>query len=153
MTTANATVLTCPSCGAKNRVPLQKVEQGLKPVCGRCKQPLPAVGTQPFTVTDATFAAEVEASTLPVLVDAWAAWCGPCRAIAPIVEQLAAELAGRVRVGKLNVDENPHTSQRFALRSIPTLLIFKGGREIDRIVGAAPKAQITQRLEQALAKA
>ncbi|HLF11147.1 MAG TPA: thioredoxin TrxC [Gammaproteobacteria bacterium] len=145
-------LITCPSCGAKNRVPLQKLEQGLKPVCGSCKKPLP-IGNKPLTVTDATFSAEVERSPLPVLVDAWAAWCGPCRAIAPIVEELAAELSGRVRVAKLNVDENPITAGRFALRSIPTLLIFKDGREIDRIIGAQPKLQITQQLERALAQA
>ena len=145
-------LITCPSCGAKNRVPPQKLEQGLKPVCGSCKKALP-IGNKPLTVTDATFSAEVERSPLPVLVDAWAAWCGPCRAIAPIVEELATELGGRVRVAKLNVDENPVTAERFALRSIPTLLIFKDGREIDRIIGAQPKLQITQQLERALAQA
>jgi thioredoxin 2 len=142
-------LIDCPSCGARNRVPLAKLEAGRNPVCGKCKRPLPVV-TAPMTVSDDTFAAAVEQSPLPVLVDAWAAWCGPCRAIAPIVDELATELAGRVRVAKLNVDENPLTSQRFALRSIPTLLLFKEGREVDRIVGAQPKAQIRQRLERAL---
>jgi thioredoxin 2 len=142
-------LIDCPSCGARNRVPLAKLAAGRNPVCGKCKRPLPA-GTAPMTVSDDTFAAAVEQSPLPVLVDAWAAWCGPCRAIAPIVDELATELAGRVRVAKLNVDENPLTSQRFALRSIPTLLLFKEGREVDRIVGAQPKAQIRQRLERAL---
>lgn len=104
----------------------------------------------PIAVSDATFRAEVEQSPLPVLVDAWAPWCGPCRALAPVVEQLALELAGRVRVAKLNVDENPDTAARFGLRSIPTLLVLAGGREIDRMVGALPKAEIARRLERAL---
>src|SRR5262245_5405809 len=96
----------CPACGATNRVPRDKINQGLEPVCGRCKTPL-FVSTKPVTVTDATFVDEVERSPLPVLLDMWAAWCGPCQMMAPMVDELAAEMAGRVRVAKLNVDENP----------------------------------------------
>jgi thioredoxin len=102
------------------------------------------------TVTDATFAAEVERSPLPVLVDAWAPWCGPCRTIAPMVDELAAELAGRVRVAKLNVDENPATASRFGLRSIPTLLVVRGGREVDRMIGVRSKGEIASRLQRLL---
>jgi thioredoxin len=132
-------------------VPRAKLAAELKPVCGRCKHALPiADSAAPLTVTDATFAAEVERSPLPVLLDAWAPWCGPCRAIAPAVAELAAELAGRVRVAKLNVDENTQTAARFDIRSIPTLLVLAGGREVDRIVGAQPKAAIRARLERAL---
>ena len=80
----------------------------------------------------------------------WARWCGPCRMVAPVIEELAKEMAGRVRIGKLNVDENPATAARFGVQSIPTLLVLARGREIDRIVGAQPKAAIVQRLEQAL---
>ena len=141
----------CPHCGAQNRVPLAKLEQGLKAKCGRCKQALPAPSAAvPLVVTDATFAAEVERSPLPVLVDAWAAWCGPCRMIAPAIDELAAELEGRVRVAKLNVDENPATASRFDIRSIPTLLVFAGGREVERIVGAQPKTAIRARLDRFL---
>ena len=104
-----------------------------------------------MTVTDANFSATVEGSPLPVLLDAWAAWCGPCQAIAPVVDQLAAEMAGRVRVGKLNVDENPRTAARFNLRSIPTLLLIKEGREIDRIIGVQPKSEIARRLARVVA--
>jgi thioredoxin 2 len=141
--------IDCPSCGTKNRVPLSKIAQGLQPRCGRCKEPL-HLDNKPVTVTDRTFASAVERSPLPVLLDMWAPWCGPCRMVAPIIEELAQQMAGRVRVGKLNVDENPATAARFSVQSIPTLLVLDRGREIDRIVGAQPKAAIAQRLEQVL---
>lgn len=143
--TAETRMIRCPACGATNRVPLDKLARGLEPVCGRCHRPLP-VGAKPVTVTDATFAVDVERSPLPVVVDMWAEWCGPCRMIAPVLEELAAEMAGRVRVAKLNVDENPETAARFGVRSIPTLLVMKDGREIDRIVGVQPKTEIVRRL-------
>jgi thioredoxin len=104
-----------------------------------------------MVVTDATFAADVERSPLPVLVDLWAPWCGPCRTVAPVLEELAGEMAGRLRVAKLNVDENPATAARFGVSSIPTLLLLKVGREIDRIVGAQPKPEIARRVERAIA--
>jgi thioredoxin 2 len=145
------TTIRCGSCGATNRVPRDKLAQGLLPKCGRCKHPLQDAVAAPLIVTDATFAAEVERSPLPVLVDAWAAWCGPCRMIAPSIDELAADLAGQVRVAKLNVDENPATASRFDIRSIPTLLVMAGGREVDRIVGAQPKHAIRARLERVIA--
>ncbi len=106
---------------------------------------------RPQPVTDASFAQDVERSPVPVLVDAWAPWCGPCHMIAPVVDQLAGEWAGRVRVVTLNVDENPQTAARFGLRSIPTLLVMKNGREVDRLVGVQPKHEIARRLERAVA--
>jgi len=142
-------MIGCPACGATNRVPGDKIAEGRAPVCGKCKAPLPVGKPQP--VTDATFAQDVEGSPVPVLVDAWAPWCGPCHMIAPVIDQLAAELAGRVRVVKLNVDDNPRTAERFDLRSIPTLLVLKGGREVDRLVGVQPKQEIARRLERAIA--
>jgi thioredoxin 2 len=138
-------IIRCAACGAQNRAGIDKLRQGLEPVCGKCKAPLAV--RQPVTVTDATFASEVEQSTLPVLVDLWAQWCGPCRAIAPTLDQLAGEMAGRLRVAKLNIDENPATTSRFGVQSIPLMLIFKGGREVDRIVGAVPKTEILRHLQ------
>jgi thioredoxin 2 len=149
MKMTEASLIHCPACGADNRVPREKIAAGLQPRCGRCKNPLPADG-KPVIVTDANFAAEIERSSLPALLDMWAPWCGPCRMIAPVIDQLAAEMAGRLRVGKLNVDENPVTAQRFDIRGIPALLILKQGREIDRIVGVQPKSEIVKRLERAI---
>ena len=148
---ADKQVIRCPVCGANNRGDPNKVAHGNEPVCGRCKAPLP-VSNKPFVVTDATFAAEVERSPVPVLLDLWAPWCGPCRIIAPVLEELAAEMAGRVRIAKLNVDENQMTAGRFNVRSIPTLLVFKSGKEVDRLVGVAPKTELRQRLERAIAQ-
>jgi thioredoxin 2 len=141
--------IRCPSCDAINRVPLDKLRLGLQPVCGRCKTPLPA-DNKPVIVTDATFSTQAERSPLPILLDLWAPWCGPCRALAPVIEELARDLAGRVKVVKLNVDENPATAARFHVQSVPTLLVLRDGKELARIVGALPKAEIVRRLERAL---
>jgi thioredoxin 2 len=147
---ADPHLIRCPVCGATNRVPREKIKQGLEPVCGRCKTPL-SVSNKPISVTDATFTVDVEQSPEPVLLDVWAEWCGPCKMIAPVIEELAEEMRGRVRVAKLDADRNPMTASRFNVRSIPTLLILKGGREIDRIVGVQPKSEIVRRLERAIA--
>jgi thioredoxin len=101
-------------------------------------------------VTDDTFAAEVEQSPTPVLVDLWADWCGPCHMLAPTIDQLSSEMAGRLKVVKLNIDENPRTADRFGVRSIPTLLVLKGGRVVDRLIGVQPKMEIVRRLEDVL---
>jgi len=135
----------CPECGANNRVSTEKTANGLAPVCGRCKKPLPE-SAEPMVVTDATFSESVERATIPVLLDLWAPWCPPCRMIAPMIDKLAAEMAGKVQFGKLNIDDNPATAQRFNVNSIPTLLIFKAGREVDRIVGVHSEAEIKNRL-------
>jgi thioredoxin 2 len=142
-----STIVVCPSCGAQNRVPRAKVELGLVPVCGRCKTRL-TIAHGVMAVSDDTFASEVERSTSPVVVDMWAPWCGPCRTIAPMIDELASEMAGRVRFAKLNVDENPRTAARFSITGIPALLVFKDGREVDRIVGMRPKSEIAERVRQ-----
>ncbi|HSE98001.1 MAG TPA: thioredoxin [Blastocatellia bacterium] len=143
-------LVRCPSCGAANRVAGEKIRRGLEAICGRCGTAL-IDRSGPITVTDATFTADVERSPLPVLLDLWAAWCGPCRIIAPAIDELASEMAGRVRVAKLNVDENPVTAARLNVRSIPTLLVFKSGREVERIVGVQAKSEIKRRLERVIA--
>jgi len=142
-------MIVCPACGATNRVPGDKVAQGLAPVCGKCKYP-----------TARRHAAAGHRRELRPGRRALAA-AGAAGRVGPVVwsvsharadrDQLAAELAGRVRVVKLNVDDNPRTAARFDLRSIPTLLVLKGGREVDRLVGVRPKQEIMGRLEKAIA--
>jgi thioredoxin len=144
-------IQVCPKCATKNRVDERTATQ-LQPVCGKCGTPLPVSAsssdTKPQVVTDGSFAREVLAasSSQPVLVDAWAEWCGPCRMIAPALDQLAAESDGRYKIAKLNVDENPVIAHQFNIRSIPTLLIFKNGKLVDQIMGAQPKQAIAARL-------
>ena len=146
---ADTRLIPCSSCGASNRVPADKLRHGLQPICGRCKRPLG--GAKPLVVTDASFAGDVERSPVPVLLDLWAPWCGPCRMLAPVIEELAQETAGRVRVAKLNVDDNPQTAARFGVQSIPTLLLLKNGKEISRMVGLRSKAQIAREIDRAVA--
>ncbi len=105
---------------------------------------------KPITFTDDNFATEVLQSDKPVLVDFWAVWCGPCKMIAPFVEELAGELEGKAKVGKLDVDNNQESAIKYGVRSIPTVLIFKGGKVVDTIIGAVPKNQLKQKLEAAI---
>ena len=149
---ADDMMVRCPSCSAINRILMDEIGPGQKAICGRCKTALPT-DAKPVIVSDATFADQVERAALPVLVDMWAPWCGPCRMIAPALDTLAVEMAGRVRIVKMNVDDNPATSSRFGVRSIPTLLVFKDGREVDRIVGVQSKPAIAARLQPVLAPA
>lgn len=139
-------IVRCPNCGTLNRINTTKVKNGYVPRCGKCKTPLSIGDGKPVIVTDTTFQQEVVQSSLPVLIDCWAAWCAPCRMLAPIVEQLASELAGRLKVAKLDVDANPQTAVKFGIRSIPTMLIFKNGQLVDRLVGVQPKQVIMTRI-------
>jgi thioredoxin 2 len=139
-------VYACPGCGAVNRVADGRL--GDDPICGRCKKKL--FPHEPFEVTDATFEAQVLRAPLPTLVDIWAPWCGPCRMVAPVVAQIAAERGGDLLVAKLNSDENPRTAARYEIRSIPTLIVFRGGVPVERIVGAVPKARLDQTLARIL---
>ena len=102
-------------------------------------------------VTDQTFQADVLDSTSPVVVDFWAVWCGPCRMVAPLVEELSTEYEGRVEFRKLNVDENPETSMKYGIRSIPTLLVFKDGKPVDQVIGAVPKKELQKHVDAVLA--
>jgi thioredoxin 2 len=140
----------CPNCSTRNRVPIDRLQRGEQPVCGKCQTPLP-VFTKPVTVTDATFHRDVEESSLPVVVDLWAAWCGPCRMLAPILDELALEMVGRAKFTKLNIDENRLTAQRFNVSGIPTLLVFKNGRLVDQITGLVPKAALSAQLQKFVA--
>jgi len=100
----------------------------------------------PIEITDANFEQEVLKSDKPVLIDFWAVWCGPCKMIAPVVEELAREYDGKLKVGKIDVDNNPEVAMRFGIRSIPTLMIFKNGQVVEQIIGAVPKRQVVEKL-------
>ena len=136
-------VVACPSCGTKNRVPAGG--KG-RPQCASCHAALPWV----VDVGDGEFAAATRTDQL-VLVDLWAPWCGPCRMVAPILERLASRYAGRVKVVKVNVDDNPRTAARYDARSIPTLVMLRHGATVARIVGAQPEPVLRQRIEALLA--
>jgi len=141
-------IVTCEKCGTKNRVDATPQTDRIAK-CGKCGTTLTvaaASSDKPLTVTDQTFSQEIVNSQGVVLLDCWAQWCGPCRMVGPIMEQLAAESQGRYRIAKLNVDENPRTASQFQIQSIPTMLIFKNGKLVDRIIGAQPKPAIASRL-------
>jgi len=108
---------------------------------------------EPFTVTAANFEAEVLKSTTPVLIDFWAPWCGPCRMVAPSVEEMATQYAGKLKVGKLNVDDHPSVAQRYGITGIPALLFFEDGQVVDTVVGAVPKNTLQKHVDEVLDKA
>jgi len=101
---------------------------------------------KPIEVTDANFEQEVTKSEMPVLIDFWAAWCGPCKMVAPVVEEIAKEYDGKLKVGKVDVDSNPEISMKFGIRSIPTLMVFKGGKVVEQVIGAVPKRNLMEKV-------
>ena len=131
--------LVCPACGTTNRVPDPKLHD--QPVCGKCGASLMA--TAPVALDDTTLAKFVARTELPVLVDFWAEWCGPCKMIAPILEDVAKDYAGRLTVAKIDIDSNPAAPAKYGIRGIPTLILFKAGQVAAQKVGALSKSQLT----------
>jgi len=131
--------VTCLQCGTKNRLKTAANDQ--VPVCGKCRNPLPWI----INGTDISFRKELEAPT-PVLVDFWAEWCAPCRITGPVLEGLAGEKAGHIKIVKINVDLNPATAEQFNIQSIPTLILFKNGEPVETLVGAMSKNALLERL-------
>ena len=144
MTTSS--VVACSSCGRRNRVP---AAASGTPRCAQCRAPLPWIAD----AGDADFAALADRSPVPVLVDLWASWCGPCRAVSPALEELARAFAGRVKLVKVDVDGAPALTRRFAVQAVPTLVVLDRGREVARQAGAAPLPALRSWLQEALAAA
>jgi thioredoxin 2 len=141
---AEGAVITCPNCGRKNRVP---AAASGTPRCGHCHRPLPWI----VDASDDTFAEIAENASVPVVVDLWAPWCGPCRMVSPVLAELAAEFAGRMKLVKVNVDESPRLQSRFGVQSIPTLLLLDAGQVKATQIGAPPPLALRSWLEQGLA--
>jgi len=139
MSTA-AEIVVCPQCQSANRIPTARL--GDNPRCGKCKQAL--FNGHPISLTDQTFDRHLTRSDVPLVVDFWAPWCGPCKMMAPFFEQAASELEPHVRLVKVNTDENPMLAQRYQINSIPTTAVFKGGREAARQPGAMNLPQLLQ---------
>lgn len=130
--------LVCPNCGAINRVPPERLND--RPKCGKCSAEV--LPPHPVELTAATFEKFITRNELPVLVDFWAPWCGPCKMFAPVFQQMAGQYIGRVRFAKVNTEAEQMLAARYGIRSIPTLALFKGGREVDRVAGALPPQQL-----------
>jgi thioredoxin 2 len=144
MNTTRTTTVTCPNCGRANRIPV--ATEG-RPKCGHCKQPLPWI----VDAGDDDFAEIADNATQPVLVDLWATWCGPCRMVSPALEQVARDLAGRIKLVKVDVDKSPQVSRRFEVQAVPTLLVLDRGKTVARQAGAAPAHVLRPWVEETIA--
>jgi len=138
MTDRQTATVACPFCETLNRVDLTRLEQ--HPQCGKCSKPI--LLDRPIAVSDANFTQVTTDTTVPVVVDFYADWCGPCKIMAPLLDEVARRRAGQMLVVKLDTDRNPVTGQRFGIRGIPTLIAFRGGKEVGRRVGAVPPAEL-----------
>lgn len=138
MPDARTATVACPFCETLNRVDLSRIEQ--HPKCGKCGKPI--LLDRPIAISDATFERVTTDTTVPVLVDFFADWCGPCKIMAPLLDDVARQRAGKILVTKLDTDRNPVTGQRFGIRGIPTLIAFRNGKEVARRVGAVPPAEL-----------
>ena len=140
---ADALHIVCPHCDSINRLPATKLNDGGQ--CGKCHDTL--FNDQPLELSSSNFLRHISKNDIPVVVDFWASWCGPCKMIGPVLEEIAGEYAGRVKVAKLNIDENPNTPPKFGIRGIPTLMLFKNGAVEATKVGALSKSQLTAFLD------
>jgi len=145
---SDSIIIACPACNQLNKLPNTKLSDNGK--CGSCKSPL--FLSTPLALTQSTFASHVAKSELPILIDFWAPWCGPCKMMAPVLDEASKTLAPNLRIAKVNTEDEQSLAAQFNIRSIPTLAIFHKGKEIDRVAGAMQLTQLTQWAKQTLSK-
>jgi len=141
-------IIACSSCKTKNRLLLSRIND--RPICSKCRASLAGIPYFTVSVTDSMFHKEVIQHKGVVLVDCWAPWCGPCRSIGPVLEDIARDYAGQIKVVKINMDENQATAAQYSIRSIPTMLFFKHGKLVDTLTGALPKSEIINKIKSLL---